>query len=145
MPALMKAADFIVCKAGGLIVTESLAGGLPVMLIDVTPGQEEGNADYILTNGAADLARSPLAALEILSHWLADDQALLKERAQAARTLGRPESAYTIADHIWAAAERGPLPIPESRKALVPKLLNLLSNFGLVKTGPAGVGSETTG
>jgi 1,2-diacylglycerol 3-beta-galactosyltransferase len=39
MPTLMHAADFIVCKAGGLIVTEALACGLPLMLIDVIEGQ----------------------------------------------------------------------------------------------------------
>lgn len=144
MPAMMRASDFIICKAGGLIVTESLAGGLPVMLVDVTPGQEEGNAAYILANGAGDRAATPLAALEILCHWLADGGALLRERAQAARTLGRPESAYTIADYVWAAAERGPLPIPESRQSFLPRLLNLLSNFGLVKHGQAGIGNQSS-
>lgn len=144
VPAMMRAADFIICKAGGLIVTEALAGGLPVMLVDVTPGQEEGNAAYILANGAADRASTPLEALEILCHWLANDGALLRERARAARTLGRPESAYTIAEYIWAAAERGPLPIPENRQAILPKLLNLLSTFGLVKHGQAGTGDQPT-
>ena len=32
MPSLMMAADFIVCKAGGLIVSEALAAGLPALV-----------------------------------------------------------------------------------------------------------------
>ena len=47
MPAMMRAADLIACKAGGLIVTESLASGLPLLLIHALPGQEIGNADYV--------------------------------------------------------------------------------------------------
>lgn len=137
MPTFIRAADFIICKAGGLIVTESLAGGLPVLLVDVTPGQEEGNAKYILKNGAGDRATSPLKALEILAHWMDHDRQLLNQRAQAARTLGRPEAAYTIADYVWGVAERGPLPIPESSKRLLPRLVDLLSNFGLLKPGTA--------
>jgi 1,2-diacylglycerol 3-beta-galactosyltransferase len=43
MPDLMHAADFIVCKAGGLIITESLACGLPLILYEALPGQEVGN------------------------------------------------------------------------------------------------------
>jgi UDP-N-acetylglucosamine:LPS N-acetylglucosamine transferase len=48
MPQFMHAADGIICKAGGLIVTESLACGLPLLLVDVLPGQEEGNADLVV-------------------------------------------------------------------------------------------------
>jgi 1,2-diacylglycerol 3-beta-galactosyltransferase len=44
MPTMMRAADAIICKAGGLTVTESLACGLPLLLTDVIPGQETGNA-----------------------------------------------------------------------------------------------------
>jgi 1,2-diacylglycerol 3-beta-galactosyltransferase len=38
MPAFMRASDLIICKAGGLTVTEALACGLPLLLVDVTPG-----------------------------------------------------------------------------------------------------------
>lgn len=131
MPELMQAADLIVCKAGGLIVTESLACGLPLLLVDVTPGQEEGNANYVVKNGAGELAAEPLMVLETLAHWLTNDQQLLQQRAENARRVGRPRAAYTVADFIWSAAERGPLPIPETRKSLLPKLKDLLAQFGI--------------
>ncbi len=41
------ASDLIICKAGGLIVTESLACGTPIIMISVIPGQETGNAAFV--------------------------------------------------------------------------------------------------
>lgn len=105
MPAMMKAADLIICKAGGLIVTESLASSLPMILIDVIPGQETGNAEYVTTNGAADMAASPIDILKKINHLLRDDQYLLKARTVQAHALGLPESAYAVADILWQAIE----------------------------------------
>jgi UDP-N-acetylglucosamine:LPS N-acetylglucosamine transferase len=107
MPTLMHAADGILCKAGGLIVSEALACGLPLLLIDVLPGQEAGNADYVIEGGAGELAPDPASALETIYHWLDRDGALLAERAQNARRLGHPRAAYEIAERVWAA-EHGP-------------------------------------
>ena len=60
MPTLMHASDIMLCKAGGLIVTESLACGLPMILIDVIPGQETGNAEYVMAYGAGDMSETPV-------------------------------------------------------------------------------------
>lgn len=105
MPALMKASDLLICKAGGLIVTESLASGLPMMLIEVIPGQETGNAEYVTAYGAADMAQSPVEILEMLSHLMRDDRTLLKKRAINAQMLGLPQSAYAVAEILWKACE----------------------------------------
>lgn len=108
MPALLHAADLVLCKAGGLIVTEALACGRPLLLIDAIPGQETGNARYVVEGGAGEMGLEPLEALEILYHWLERGGRLLAERAENARRLGRPRSAYEVADLLWAAAEHGP-------------------------------------
>ena len=108
MPDLMLASDAIICKAGGLIVTESLACGMPMLLIDVIPGQEEGNRDYVVKNGAGVLAETPLQMLETVSHWMADGGRGLQETAQNACIVGRSNSAYDAVDLIWKAALRGP-------------------------------------
>lgn len=106
MPSLMRAADCIVCKAGGLIVTEALACGRPLLLVDALPGQEEGNAAYVIEGGAGELARAPIEALEILYHWLEGGGELLGRRAEQARALGRPHAAYEVADLAWQAVPR---------------------------------------
>lgn len=109
MPTLMHASDAIICKAGGLIVTESLACGLPILLVDVLPGQETGNAEVIIQGGAGDLALNPLKALMTLSHWLINDQALLKDRAANSQKLGRPRAALDVAEIVWQGALKGPV------------------------------------
>lgn len=105
MPTLMHAADFIVCKAGGLIVTEALACGLPLMLIDVIEGQETGNAEFVVENEAGEVARMPLDMLETLYHWLGNDAQLLQTRAHNARKVGRPQAADEIAELTWTLAD----------------------------------------
>jgi 1,2-diacylglycerol 3-beta-galactosyltransferase len=109
MADMMLASDVTICKAGGLIVTESLACGMPMLLIDVIPGQEEGNRDYVLKNGAGVLAETPMQTLETLSHWMAEDGLALKEASQNAKRVGRPNSARDTAELIWQAALRGPM------------------------------------
>ena len=108
MPTLLRAADCVLSKAGGLIVSEALSGGRPLVLVNVIEGQETGNAAYVVSGGAGELAGDPVAALEILCHWLDQRGRLLGERAENARRLGRPRAAYDIAESVWELAQRGP-------------------------------------
>jgi len=101
MPRLMRAADMIICKAGGLIVTESLASGLPLMLVHVLPGQERGNVDFVLDHDAGALCESPCEASETLSRWFGNNQAELNTIAQNAAGAGRAEAALEIARIAW--------------------------------------------
>jgi 1,2-diacylglycerol 3-beta-galactosyltransferase len=108
VPVMMRAADAVVCKAGGLVVTEALAAGRPLMLVDMIPGQETGNADLVVRSGAGDLARSDVEVLETTAHWLNDNGKLLAERAANAVLLGKPNAAFDVADQAYMAARRGP-------------------------------------
>ena len=108
MPSLMHASDLIICKAGGLIVTESLACSLPMILIEVIPGQETGNAEYVTALGAADLAETPMTILEDLCHLLNNNHSLLKQRSENAARIGQPRSAYKVAEILHAAVENTP-------------------------------------
>lgn len=108
MPTLLKASDLLVCKAGGLILTEALASGLPMMLIEVIPGQETGNAEFVTAYGTADIAQSPIEVMETLRHLMKDDQSLLKKRAANAALMGRPRSAFETAEILWKAMEIKP-------------------------------------
>jgi 1,2-diacylglycerol 3-beta-galactosyltransferase len=106
MPEFMRAADLIVCKAGGLIVTESLASGLPMILSQALPGQETGNADFVEKNGAGVLCQSPVATLRTLSHWLTEDGAGLRDAAARAESLGRADAAMVIAEHAMKVLQQ---------------------------------------
>jgi 1,2-diacylglycerol 3-beta-galactosyltransferase len=105
MPDLLHATDVLICKAGGLITTEALACGLPLALVDVIPGQEQGNAQYVVKNGAGVVADDPLELLEYSFHWLQNDGATLRQCAERARGLGRPNAAGDVARMALQAAD----------------------------------------
>lgn len=131
IPTMMLASDGIICKAGGLIVTEALAAGLPLMLVSAIPGQETGNADYVTSGNAGMRVESPLDALKLTTHWLADDHRLLKEQAANAARLGRPQAAHTVAQLVWEAAGRGPHRKERGLVAAEKKITELLSRHNV--------------
>jgi UDP-N-acetylglucosamine:LPS N-acetylglucosamine transferase len=94
-------------KAGGLTVTEALACGLPLILVNVIPGQESGNAEYVISGQAGDLAENPIEVLEVMSHWLDKSKELYNQRVQNASRLGYPRAAYDVAKLVWDAASEG--------------------------------------
>ncbi len=102
MGTFMRAADCILGKAGGLTVSDALACGLPLILIDVIPGQETGNANHVVSGNAGTLARDPIEVLETMCHWLENDRLRYHQQAENARQLGHPRAAYDVADLAWA-------------------------------------------
>ena len=53
VPELMSISDLVVTKPGGLTITESLASGLPIVVINPIPGQEVENAEFLEKKGVA--------------------------------------------------------------------------------------------
>lgn len=53
VPELMSVSDLVITKPGGLTTTESLASGLPIIVINPIPGQEEENAEFLEEKGVA--------------------------------------------------------------------------------------------
>ena len=47
VPELMTISDLVITKPGGLTTTESIASGLPIIIINPIPGQEEENAEFL--------------------------------------------------------------------------------------------------
>ena len=77
MPTFILASDLIICKAGGLIVTESLACGSLIM-ISVIPGQETGNASFVEAGNAGISVDNPIQFLEEFSHLSSSNGHTLK-------------------------------------------------------------------
>jgi processive 1,2-diacylglycerol beta-glucosyltransferase len=97
---LIVASDLIITKAGGLITSEILARGKPMVIVDPIPGQEEQNADVIQAAGAGIQLRLLEMVAPAISYLLNDSERLAAMR-QAAQKLGRPNAAVAIAKHIW--------------------------------------------
>jgi processive 1,2-diacylglycerol beta-glucosyltransferase len=88
--------DLVVTKPGGLTVSEALARGVGLMLINPIPGQEERNSDFLLEQGAAVKANHlPTLAYKV-TELLRHPRRLEQLKANAHR-LGRPRAAFEIA------------------------------------------------
>jgi processive 1,2-diacylglycerol beta-glucosyltransferase len=96
---LVAASDLAITKAGGLIVSEVLARGRPLVVIDPIPGQEEWNADYLVSRGAGLQLRVVEWVPWTVEQLLADPQRLARLRQRAAKA-GRPNAARDIAEHV---------------------------------------------
>lgn len=95
---LMKEADVIITKPGGLICAESLALGKPLLLIGEGYGQEKGNVDYTTNNGAAisvEKISEVAQAIRIIHVY-----DILKTMVRNAIRLGRPKATKIIVKFI---------------------------------------------
>jgi processive 1,2-diacylglycerol beta-glucosyltransferase len=122
MDELMAAADLFVGKPGGLTTSEALAKGLPMVVINPIPGQEERNSDHLLEEGVA-IRCNNLPALAYKIDTVLETPGKLDRMAECARNLGKPDAAFTIVDRLVALcqsrAEAAPIPaVGKSRYAL---------------------------
>jgi processive 1,2-diacylglycerol beta-glucosyltransferase len=99
MHELMASSDFAVTKPGGLTSSECMALGLPMVIIQPIPGQEERNANYLLEQGVAWRANSPAHLAYKVQTLLARPEELARMAAAAIR-IRRPRAAYDIADIV---------------------------------------------
>ncbi len=96
---LIVASDLIITKAGGLITSEILARGTPMVIVDPIPGQEEQNADVIAAAGAG----VQLRLLEMVTpavQYLLNHPERLAEMKHAGLAIGQPHAALNIAEHV---------------------------------------------
>jgi processive 1,2-diacylglycerol beta-glucosyltransferase len=101
---LLAACDLAITKAGGLIVSEALARGRPLLVVDPIPGQEEWNADYVVGMGAGQQLRVP-EAVPLAVRQLLGDRSRLAGMAARAKYAGRPQAAHDIAAFVALAGQ----------------------------------------
>jgi 1,2-diacylglycerol 3-beta-galactosyltransferase len=96
MPDFMRAADIMVTKAGPGSISEALNAGLPMILYSRLPGQEDGNVDYVISEGVGVWAPKASYIISVLHAWLThpEQRELV---ADACCQAARPEAAREIA------------------------------------------------
>lgn len=94
------ASDLVVMKPGGLCTSEVLCLGLPILLMDPIPGQEQRNSDYLLDRGAArvlfEVRRTAERAEEIL-----EDPAERARLREACARLARPYAGREVVRTVF--------------------------------------------
>jgi processive 1,2-diacylglycerol beta-glucosyltransferase len=101
MDELMTTADLFVGKPGGLTTSEVLAKGLPMVVINPIPGQEERNSDHLLEHGAA-IRSNNLPALAYKIDSLIGTPEKLARMGENAAAMGKPEAAFSVVDQLVA-------------------------------------------
>jgi len=97
VPELMSASDLVITKPGGLTTTESLASGLPIIVINPIPGQEEENAEFLEKNKVAIWIKKEDNAKEVISD-LFNHPEKMQEMKINARLLAKKNSTKDICD-----------------------------------------------
>jgi UDP-N-acetylglucosamine:LPS N-acetylglucosamine transferase len=100
MPQLLMSHHLLIGKAGGATVQETIAAACPMIINQVIPGQEEGNARLIAMLGGGVVARNMKEIPELVEKAIADGASQwLKWRANL-RKASRPDSAARIAELV---------------------------------------------
>ena len=95
VPELMSISKFVITKPGGLTITESLASGLPILIINPIPGQEEENAEFLEENGAGIWVKENSNISRHLKSLYRHPEILL-ELKEKAQELAKPNSTKEI-------------------------------------------------
>jgi 1,2-diacylglycerol 3-beta-galactosyltransferase len=103
MPDFMRAADVIVTKAGPGTIAEALIAGLPIILYAKLPGQEDGNVDYVESEGVGVWAPKPQKVVYTLARWISHPREREKVIENCHRA-ARPDASKQIALALGAQA-----------------------------------------
>jgi len=95
----MALADLFIGKPGGLTTAECMASGLPMVIYQPIPGQEEHNSDHLLENGVA-IKCSELLTLSYKLDELFNNPDRLQNMREKAKHLGAPRAAQTVIDTL---------------------------------------------
>ena len=105
MPRYMAENHIVISKAGGATVQETLAAKTPMIITQIVPGQEEGNARLLLDANAAALATTPEDIAAAVAHAFKDGGTVWQQWHQAVCSLSRPEASEQIARFILSGCQ----------------------------------------
>lgn len=106
MDELMRSADIVVSKPGGLTTSECLACGAAMAIVDPIPGQESRNSDYLLENSAA-IKVNNLSSLTYKLEQLINDGERLTRLRENARRLAHPRAAFDVVERALTFSRSG--------------------------------------
>jgi processive 1,2-diacylglycerol beta-glucosyltransferase len=95
----------VVAKAGGATVQECLAASTPLVMSQVIPGQEEGNAELLTSADCGCTATTPQAVATAVRHSFSHGAIVWKTWESNTRRIGKPDAAATAAHLVLNAAE----------------------------------------
>ncbi|MDD6308311.1 MAG: glycosyltransferase [Clostridia bacterium] len=102
---MMDAADFMITKPGGLTLSEALAKGLPVILINPIPGHEDRNQEFLINNGLAMAVSDTCTLDEAVFQFLQNDWRR-KHLREGIRYIAKSNPTKLLGDFIFNEYEK---------------------------------------
>lgn len=96
---IMDASNCIITKPGGLTTSESLTKGIPMIIINPIPGQEERNAEFLLNNGLAFMTSETFPADEAI-YQLINNKWRYQSLIDMTKIIGKPNATRDLCNHI---------------------------------------------
>jgi processive 1,2-diacylglycerol beta-glucosyltransferase len=100
MPELLMSHHLLISKAGGATVQEATAAKTPMIVSQVVPGQEEGNARLLVENGCGRVSESHAEIAASVEEAFADDARLWRKWNTNIAKISRPAAALDIARFV---------------------------------------------
>src|SRR5579883_1692237 len=105
MPELMMTSHVVIGKAGGASVQEAIAARCPMIVNQVIPGQEEGNARLITEYGLGAVAERNREVPELVKDAFAHRARLWQEWRRNLIKISKPDASLRLAELILAECE----------------------------------------
>ncbi len=97
LPDYMKNSDLVITKAGGATVMECIASKKPIIITQVIPGQEMGNAELIQMHNLGIVPKAQKMTLTESIEYIKKNKATIDRNL---RKISNPEAALKVADFI---------------------------------------------
>jgi UDP-N-acetylglucosamine:LPS N-acetylglucosamine transferase len=104
MPRLLMSHHLVIAKAGGAMVQEAIAARCPMIVNQVIPGQEEGNARLIKKLGAGAVAEGSKEVRDLVEEAFAHKSRQWQEWSDNLAKVSRPDAAVRIAELVLEEA-----------------------------------------
>lgn len=97
---LMKTADFVVTKPGGLTTSEALVASVPIIICNPIPGQEDQNSNYLLNHGVA-IRLFDNEDMEITLKSLIGNKERIQQLHDRIQSIRKPDAAKDVIELIY--------------------------------------------
>ena len=100
LPRLLRSSHLLISKAGGATVQEAFSAGCPMLVNHVIPGQEEGNARYLVETNCGLVATTYDSVIAAVRSAFADDAAGWREWSKNIAAQSKPAASLEIAQFL---------------------------------------------
>jgi processive 1,2-diacylglycerol beta-glucosyltransferase len=108
IPELLRTHEVVICKAGGAILHEVMAARTVAVIDYVVPGQEEGNADYLLSRRCALRSHTAAQTGAEVTRALAEGGKLARQMQENMLPISVPDAALRVAHEVLEIASINP-------------------------------------